>query len=110
MSDIHTSHDGASHGSYKSYFIGLVLSIVLTLIAFGVVMAGGFSVPVMMVTVVVTAIAQVLVQLVLFMHLNTKAEGGWNFIAIVFTIGILGLIIGGSLWIMHNIHVNMMLN
>ncbi|MEG3114866.1 cytochrome o ubiquinol oxidase subunit IV [Salinicola sp. 4072] len=110
MSDIHTSHDGASHGSYKSYIIGLILSIVLTLIAFGVVMTGSFSIPVMMVTVVVTAVIQVLVQLILFMHLNTKAEGGWNFVSIVFTVGILGLIVGGSLWIMHNIHINMMLN
>lgn len=109
MSDIHTSHDGASHGSYKSYIIGLVLSIVLTLISFGVVMTGSFSVPVMMVTIVVTAIVQVLVQLILFMHLNTKAEGGWNVISFVFTGGILVLIIGGSLWIMHNIHINMML-
>ncbi|WP_110656096.1 cytochrome o ubiquinol oxidase subunit IV [Salinicola halimionae] len=109
MSDIHTSHDGASHGSYKSYIIGLVLSIVLTLISFGVVMTGSFGIPTMMITVVVTAIIQVLVQLVLFMHLNTKSEGGWNVLSFVFTAGILVLIIGGSLWIMHNIHINMML-
>ncbi|MGM8930951.1 cytochrome o ubiquinol oxidase subunit IV [Salinicola halophyticus] len=109
MSDIHTSHDGASHGSYKSYIIGLVLSIVLTLISFGVVMTGSFGIPAMMITVVVTAIIQVLVQLILFMHLNTKSEGGWNVISFVFTIGILTLIVGGSLWIMHNIHINMML-
>ncbi|GHB09171.1 cytochrome o ubiquinol oxidase subunit IV [Salinicola rhizosphaerae] len=109
MSDIHTSHDGASHGSYKSYITGLIISIVLTLIAFGVVMVGDFSMPVMMVTIVITAIIQVLVQLVLFMHLNFKSEGGWNVISFVFTAGILVLIIGGSLWILHNIHVNMML-
>lgn len=109
MSDIHTSHDGASHGSHKTYIIGLILSIVLTLIAFGVVMTGGLGTMATLVTVVVTAVLQVLVQLILFMHLNTKAEGGWNVISFVFTLGILTLIVGGSLWIMHNIHINMML-
>ena len=95
MSDIHTSHDGASHGSHKSYIIGLVLSIVLTLLAFGVVMLGDFSTTTMIVTIIVMAVLQIMVQLILFMHLELKTQqgresGGFFF----FTLVILSLIVG----------------
>ncbi|MGP2730313.1 cytochrome o ubiquinol oxidase subunit IV, partial [Serratia marcescens] len=35
-----TSHGGASHGSVKSYLIGFILSIILTVIPFAMVMNG----------------------------------------------------------------------
>ncbi|MDI4638220.1 MULTISPECIES: cytochrome o ubiquinol oxidase subunit IV [Halomonadaceae] len=108
MSDSHASHDH-SHGSVKSYVIGLILSIVLTIIPFGAVMAGSFDTAVTLLIIVTTAVAQVLVQLVLFMHMNTKADEGWNFMSFVFTVAILVLVIGGSLWIMKNLHLNMMI-
>lgn len=108
MSDSHTAPGGASHGSVKSYVIGLILSIVLTLVAFGVVMMGGFSTLTTVVTIVVMAVLQILVQLVMFMHMNAKSDEGWNLTSFVFTIVILGLIVGGSLWIMHHLHQNMM--
>lgn len=108
MSGSHTSHDN-SHGSVKSYVIGLVLSIVLTIIPFGAVMTGAFDTLATVIIIVATAVAQLLVQLVLFMHMNTKADEGWNFMSFVFTVTILVLVIGGSLWIMHHLHLNMMI-
>lgn len=108
MSDTNHSVAGTSHGSVKSYVIGLVLSIILTVVAFGVVMSGGFSETVMVVTILVAAVLQVLVQLIMFMHMNTKSDEGWNFVSFVFTVSILALIIGGSIWIMHHLKMNMM--
>lgn len=105
----HASHAEHSHGSVKSYVIGLILSIVLTVIPFGVVMAGAFSTPATVLIVVAAAVCQVLVQLVMFMHMNTKADEGWNLMSFVFTVSILVLVIGGSLWIMHHLHLNMMI-
>ncbi|MBW5799887.1 cytochrome o ubiquinol oxidase subunit IV [Halomonas elongata] len=105
----HASHEEHSHGSVKSYVVGLILSIVLTIIPFGVVMTGSFGTPAMVLIIVATAVAQVLVQLILFMHMNTKADEGWNFMSFVFTVSILVLIIGGSVWIMYNLHQNMMI-
>ncbi|GAB2803244.1 cytochrome o ubiquinol oxidase subunit IV [Halomonas shantousis] len=110
MSDSHTTYGGASHGSVKSYVVGLVLSIVLTVIAFGMVMSGAFSPMTTVVTIVGAAVLQLLVQLVMFLHMNTKAEEGWNLTAFVFTVKILVLVIGGSLWIMHNLNHTMMLD
>ena len=39
MSHAHTDA-GAGHGNYKSYAIGFVLSVILTVIPFGMVMSG----------------------------------------------------------------------
>ncbi|SEM33415.1 cytochrome o ubiquinol oxidase subunit IV [Halomonas caseinilytica] len=105
----HASHEEHSHGSVKSYVVGLILSIVLTIIPFGVVMTGSFGTSATVLIIVATAVAQVLVQLILFMHMNTKADEGWNFMSFVFTVSILVLIIGGSVWIMYNLHQNMMI-
>jgi len=38
MANPHTTSAGSSHGSYKSYMIGFVLSVILTAIPFGLVM------------------------------------------------------------------------
>ncbi|QEA39353.1 cytochrome o ubiquinol oxidase subunit IV [Pistricoccus aurantiacus] len=109
MSDSHTAPGGASHGSVKSYVVGLVLSILLTVIAFAAVMSGAFSTAVTVAIIVIMAVAQILVQLILFMHMNTKSDEGWNVMSFVFTILILALVVGGSLWIMHHLHLNMMI-
>ncbi|MCI0511322.1 cytochrome bo3 quinol oxidase subunit 4 [Chromohalobacter marismortui] len=109
MSDAHASHDGGNHGSVKSYVTGLILSIVLTIIPFGMVMSGGFSTMTVFVTISIMAILQVLVQLVMFMHLDFKTEEGWNVGSFAFTALILGILVGGSIWIMQNLHANMML-
>lgn len=110
MSGSHSSHGEASHGSVKSYVIGLVLSIVLTIVAFGMVMTGAFSTLTTVIVIVSAAVLQLLVQLIMFLHMNTKADEGWNFMSFVFTVKILVLVIGGSLWIMHNLNHTMMLD
>ncbi|MCG7600523.1 cytochrome o ubiquinol oxidase subunit IV [Halomonas sp. McH1-25] len=110
MSGSHTSHGDTSHGSVKSYVIGLILSIVLTIVAFGMVMTGAFSTLTTVIVIVAAAVLQLLVQLIMFLHMNTKADEGWNLMSFIFTVKILVLVIGGSLWIMHNLHINMMLD
>ncbi|WP_227367805.1 cytochrome o ubiquinol oxidase subunit IV [Halomonas sp. M20] len=100
----------ASHGSVKSYVIGLILSIVLTVIPFAAVMTGALSITTTVLTIVIAAVLQVLVQLVMFMHLNTKSDEGWNFMSLVFAVTILVLVVGGSLWIMHHLHLNVMIS
>jgi len=103
------SHEEHSHGSVKSYVTGLILSIVLTIIPFWAVMSGSFDTGATVIIIVATAVAQLLVQLVLFMHMSTKTDEGWNVMSFVFTVAILVLVIGGSLWIMHHLHLNTMI-
>lgn len=104
-----SSHDTHSHGSVKSYIWGLIFSLILTVIPFGMVMKGGFSETVVVVAIAIMAVLQVLLQLVLFMHLNLKTEEGRDSGSFVFfTAVILTLVIGGSLWIMYHLHINLM--
>ena len=100
---------GAAHGNVKQYTIGFVLSVILTLIPFGMVMSGGFSRGLLVAVIAITAIAQVLIQLVYFLHMNSSSEQRWNVIAFVYTILCIAVLLIGSVWIMNYLHLNMMI-
>jgi len=101
-------HTGGGRGSVKSYLTGLVLSILLTLLAFGAVAAGGGSLERMTILLIigVCAVAQILVQLILFMHMGASSEW-WNRTSLVFTVLTLAILVIGSLWVMYHLHENM---
>lgn len=105
------AHDdlGGAHFTLRVYLSGFAVAAVLTAIPFWLVMSHAISNAAVATAVVVAlAIAQVLVHTFAFLHLNVRAQGGWNLIAYVFTAVILLIIIGGSLWIMHHLNLNMM--
>ncbi|RTF16514.1 cytochrome o ubiquinol oxidase subunit IV [Serratia marcescens] len=104
------SHGGASHGSVKSYLIGFILSIILTVIPFAMVMNGTASHSTILAVVVGMAVIQVIVHLVYFLHMNTSSEERWNLVALLFTAMIIGIVVVGSLWIMYNLNINMMVD
>lgn len=54
------------------------------------------------------AAAQVVVQLVYFLHMNRSSEGGWNLISFVFMLVILFIIVALSIWIIWSMHFHMM--
>ena len=109
----HGHHDtnaaGAAHGTTKQYVIGFILSIILTIIPFGMVMAGGFSRGILVTVIAIAAVAQVIVQLVYFLHMNTSSEQRWNLIAFIYTILCIAVLLVGSVWIMNYLHYNMMI-
>jgi cytochrome o ubiquinol oxidase operon protein cyoD len=101
----HSAHGGA-HGSRKSYIIGFLLAMALTIVPFGLVMThASIGTPLL---IAMFAMAQILVHLVYFLHVNRSEEQRWNLMALVFTGIVLCIILGGSIWIMHNLYVNMM--
>ena len=100
---------GMGRASFKAYAIGLLLSILLTGVAFGLVLYGGeISRNVILASILVVALLQILVQLHYFMHLNTSSKASWNVPALVSTLIIMILFIGGTLWIMSNLNARMM--
>ena len=99
---------GHTHGSRRGYLIGFALSAVLTAIPFWLVMAGVLSVTTTAVLIALLAFAQIAVHTIFFLHVNTRAEGGWTLMAFVFTAIIVLIVIAGSLWIMYHLHGNMM--
>ena len=103
----HDSHD-SSHGSVKSYAIGFILSVILTLIPFGLVMYPTLPKSITLMIVLAFAVIQVLVHLVYFLHLDRSEEQRENVIAFVFAGLVIVLLVGLSLWIMFSIHTYMM--
>lgn len=102
-------NDGHDHGSYQGYMRGFILSVILTAIPFGLVMTGvienrGVTVAI----VLLCALIQVFVHMVYFLHMNTRSDEGWNFIAVIFTIVVVVIMLAGSLWVMYNMNTNMM--
>jgi cytochrome o ubiquinol oxidase subunit IV len=107
--DDHHDHDGAAHGTLKSYVIGFVLSVILTAIPFWLVM--GKVIDNQNTTALVIlgfAAVQIVVHMIYFLHMNTKSEGGWNMLALIFTIVLVVITLAGSLWVMYHMNTNMM--
>ncbi len=100
---------GEGHGSVKEYVTGLVLSIVLTVIPFGLVMAGALTPAVAIAVIMVCAVAQLLVQAIFFLHMNGSSEQSWNLSTGVYTLLIFVVVLIGSIWIFTHLHHNMLM-
>jgi cytochrome o ubiquinol oxidase operon protein cyoD len=108
---VHSHHhpEGEAHGSFKGYMTGFILSVILTAIPFWLVM--GDVLPSKQATVFIImgfAVVQILVHMIYFLHMNTSSEGGWNMLALIFTLVLVVITLAGSLWVMYNMNDNMM--
>jgi cytochrome o ubiquinol oxidase operon protein cyoD len=102
-------HESSHHGSFRDYLIGFGLSVVLTAIPFWIVMDNVFRDPkVAAIVLLLFAVVQIVVHMVYFLHMNTKSEGGWTVLALIFTAILVVIALTGSLWIMHHLDTNMM--
>lgn len=102
------SHGQSSHGSKKSYIIGFVLSVILTIIPFGLVMGEMMSGTSAIWMIAVFAAAQVFVQVYFFLHVDFSPEQRNTLYSFLFTLFVVAIVMIGSLWIMHNANENMM--
>ncbi|GBQ95150.1 cytochrome o ubiquinol oxidase subunit IV [Acetobacter nitrogenifigens DSM 23921 = NBRC 105050] len=108
MSTHHSGHDDASHGSVRSYVIGFVLAVVLTVAAFMVATSGALSPTGALTAISVLAAVQVVVHLIYFLHMNTTAENRWNNNVFLFTVMVVAIFIVGTAFIMTNTSAHMM--
>ncbi|HUA26251.1 MAG TPA: cytochrome o ubiquinol oxidase subunit IV [Steroidobacteraceae bacterium] len=105
---IHPAEQGSGHGAHgtrKSYISGFLLAIALTVVPFGLVMTHSSVGTPLIITVF--ALAQIGVHIVYFLHVRPE-EQSWNLMALIFTAIVVCIILGGSVWIMHNLYLNMM--
>ena len=108
MSQAPIDSTGVSRGSLKSYLTGFVLSLILTAIPFALVMNGTLPSSAILSGIFSAGIVQILVHLHYFLHLDTSSAARWNVLAMMFTLLILALFVGGTLWIMFNLNYRMM--
>ena len=105
----HGHGDAPAHGTRRSYLTGFALSAVLTAVPFWLVITGALHDNQLTALVVMAfAFVQVIVHMIYFLHLNTRSEGGWNMMALIFTIVLVAITLIGSLWVMYHMNVNMM--
>jgi cytochrome o ubiquinol oxidase operon protein cyoD len=99
---------GVSRGTLKSYLTGFVLALILTAIPFALVMKGTWSFSATLAGIFIAGIVQILVHLHYFLHLDTSSASRWNVLAMIFTLLIMILFVGGTLWIMYTLNYRMM--
>ncbi len=89
------------------YSIGLIFSIILTVLAF-LSINWGFSTTISVIILIIFALSQLLVQIVFFLHLNKEPYPKWNLLAFLMACWFVVAIVIGSIWIMSNLDYNMM--
>jgi cytochrome o ubiquinol oxidase operon protein cyoD len=113
-----------NHPDLATCLTGFILALLLTLLAFGLVIAGGAdftSGPIgklpgigemprwfIIGGVIVLAILQILVHLRYFLHLSFGSSQKLNLQAILFALFIIIIMVGGTLWIMNDLNGHMM--
>lgn len=95
-------------GSITPYVIGFFLSLVITLCSYFVVVNHIVENVILITVVLILAFSQLIVQLLFFLHLGQEKKPRWNLIFFVATVGMMLLVVIGSIWIIHHLNYNMM--
>jgi cytochrome o ubiquinol oxidase subunit IV len=101
------SHHGWNT-SFKPPFLGFILSLILIVASYRMIDDYHLSSWVLTLTLFGMAIGQALIQLVFFLHIGLESQPHWNTITFLFTVLVIVLVVGGSLWIMNNLNYNLM--
>lgn len=95
--------------SRRPYLIGLGLAFILTAIPFALVAAGTLPRISTLVIIAILAIVQVLVHFRFFLHIGFRSTPFENLAAMVFAGILIVFMVGGTLWIMFDLHHRMMM-
>lgn len=91
-----------------SYIIGFVLSLALTALAYTLVVnRTEFSHSFVIGAITALAFVQFFAQLVFFLHLGTEKKAWWKSVTFLFMVGVVLILVVGSLWIMNNLNYHM---
>ncbi len=85
-----------------------MLSLIITILAYVIVVQETFAMTAGVIVLGLLALLQMFVQLFLFLHLGDDSKPRLKLISFIFMAGILSIIVIGSLWIMYHLDYNMM--
>ncbi|MGE3955009.1 MAG: cytochrome o ubiquinol/quinol oxidase subunit IV [Parachlamydiales bacterium] len=88
------------------YLFGFVLSLLLTFGAYFIALHPTFAHPIPYLATF--AFVQAAIQMVLFLGLGKEKKPRWNLMLFFFMVSTALILILGSLWIMSNLHYNVM--
>lgn len=99
------------HKTLASRIIGFVASLILTLIAFFIVVRPDFfhmGIRMSILALLILAVLQFIVQSICFLNIWGEKGPRWNLVIFVSTLSIVLIIIVFSIWIMNHLNYNMM--
>ncbi len=91
----------------KSYVTGFVLSLICTFIPYYLVVEHVVKGNMILAIIIEFAVVQMIIQIMFFLHLGREPKPHWNLGFFISTVGIILVVVGGSIFIMHNLHYNM---
>lgn len=91
----------------KSYVIGFISSLILTMISYLSVVNHLFSYSWLEAFILFIAVVQFIVQLIYFLHLGKENKPKYRLLMFSFMIMVVLLIVVGSIWIMANLNYRM---
>lgn len=91
----------------RPYVIGFLLSVVCTLVPYYMVVEKIVTGTTLLATIIGFAMVQLIIQVVFFLHIGREKKPRFNLFFLVSTIGIIFVVVVGSIWIMNHLHYNM---
>ena len=98
------------HGTLKSYVIGFVVSVALTILSFYLVISETMTGHNLIYTIMGLALVQAIVQLHFFLHVGQEDKPRWETLVFYFMVLVLLIVAVGSLWIMYDLNERVMMN
>ncbi|PRX21745.1 cytochrome bo3 quinol oxidase subunit 4 [Paraburkholderia sp. BL18I3N2] len=104
----HSTSTTASRGDVAGYITGFVLAVALTAGSFSIVTQRLLPSGSAIMALALLAFVQIIVHLVTFLHLDLSRGQRWNGLALCYTALAALFLIFGTIWVMHNVSMNMM--
>lgn len=92
----------------RHYIIGGILALILTLAAFGTILLDGLSALHKSIAIFILAILQIVVHFHFFLHIDLKKSHRDDLLLTLFTSLIVFLMVGGTIWILYDLHTRML--
>jgi len=92
----------------KKYILGFALALLLTGLSFFIVISGFGSKQLAIAGLIISAVAQMIVHLHFFLHLDTSSGVRWNVYTFLFAFLLIAFFIGGTIWVMFTLNQRMM--
>lgn len=93
--------------SYKKYAVGFIASVTLTICAYLVATHNSANKNVLAVVLAAMAVAQFVVQMVLFLHVGEERGTRWKLLMMFMMLIVVLILVGASIWIMDNLNYRM---
>ncbi|MET0029147.1 MAG: cytochrome o ubiquinol oxidase subunit IV [Candidatus Thiodiazotropha sp.] len=100
--------DSDISSSVRSYLAGYLLALTLTAIPFSLLLFTPTTGGTIQIIIASAAVIQILVHFRFFLHLRLSSENSWILVSVLFSVLILFIMVGGTVWIMQDLNRHMM--